>query len=108
MSARSVNAAEALQSKLSALENAQATAVRTRVLPDGRIRYYGPEIPARNPGLTRGAGPALEWDPATGRVRLWWESHDQAGNITRVHPKMINGQTVDSPHYPPTGKELGQ
>jgi hypothetical protein len=39
---------------------------------------------------------------------MWWESYDQAGNVTRVHLKMINGQQVDAPHYPPTGKELGQ
>lgn len=106
--ASSVNAAEALGSKLSALEGAQGSAARTRMLPDGRIRYYGAEKAARTPGPTRGAASALEWDPATGRVRMWWESYDQAGNVTRVHPKMINGQQVNAPHYPPTGKELGQ
>jgi filamentous hemagglutinin len=36
------------------------------------------------------------------------ESYDQAGNVVRVHPKTINGQQVIGPHYPPTGKELGQ
>ncbi len=27
-------------------------------------------------------------------------------DVSRVHPKSINGQTVSSPHYPPTGKEV--
>lgn len=106
--ASSANAGAALRSKLSALEDAQAGAARTRVLPDGRIRYYGPEKLAREAGPTRGAAPALEWDPGTERVRMWWESYDHAGNVVRVHPKMINGQQVNAPHYPPTGKELGQ
>jgi hypothetical protein len=39
---------------------------------------------------------------------MWWESYDQAGNVSQVHPKMFNGQQVNAPHYPPTGKELGQ
>jgi hypothetical protein len=36
------------------------------------------------------------------------ESYNQAGNVNRVHPKMINGQQVHSQHYPPTAKELGR
>lgn len=105
--AESVNAAAALRSKLSALENAQKTAVTTRTLPDGRIRYYGGETPASKPGPTRGAAYVTEWNPNTGQVRAWMESYNQAGEVTRVHPKMINGQSVNSPHYPPTGRELG-
>ena len=106
--ASNVNAQAALRSKLSALENAQNTAARTRTLPDGRVRYYGAETPARTAGPTRGASYVTEYNPRTGQVRSWMESYDHAGNVTRVHPKMINGQTVNSPHYPPTGKELGQ
>ena len=34
------------------------------------------------------------------------ESHDHFGNVTRVHPKMINGQNVQGQHYPPTKTEL--
>ncbi len=108
MAAKGADAAAALRSKLSALENAQQTAARTRTLPDGRVRYYGPETPARTPGPTRGASYVTEHNPATGQVRSWMESYDQAGNVTRVHPKMIDGQPVNLPHYPPTGKELGQ
>jgi hypothetical protein len=103
----SVNAATALQSKLSALETAQQTAARTRALPEGRIRYYGAETAASKPGPTRGASYVTEWDPKTGNVRSWMESYGQAGDVSRVHPKMINGQTVNAPHYPSTGKELG-
>jgi len=106
--ASNVNAQAALQSKLSALENAQHTAARTRTLPDGRIRYYEAETPARTAGPTRGASYVTEYNPQTGQVRSWMESYDHAGNVNRVHPKMINGQTVNAPHYPPTSKELGQ
>jgi hypothetical protein len=106
--ASSVNAGIALQSKLSALQRAQRTAARTRELPDGRIRYYEAERLASKPGPTRGNAYVTEWDPATGRVRSWAESYDHSGNVTRVHPKMINGQQVNGPHYPPTGQELGR
>ena|GEM_PF-3585072 len=106
--ASSVNASAALGKKLSALEDFQSKAVRTRMLPDGRIRYYDVERVARTPGPTRGNAMVLEWNPSTGRVRMWAESYDHAGSVARVHPKMINGQDVIAPHYPPTGKELGQ
>ena len=78
------------------------------MLPDGRIRYYGPETPASSPGPTRGAAFVTEWDPKTGTVRQWMESYDHAGKVLRVHPKSVNGQQVIGPHYPPTGKELAQ
>jgi len=105
--AANANAAAALASKLSALEGAQATAARVRVLPDGRIRYYEAERAARTAGPSRGSSYATEWNPANGNVRSWNEVYDQAGEVNRVHPKMINGQTVNSLHYPPTAKELG-
>jgi RHS repeat-associated protein len=104
--AESVNASAALRSKLSALEDAQQTAARTRTLPDGRIRYYEAETLASKPGPTRGAAYTTEWDPATGRVRSWMESYNHAGEVTRVHPKMLNGETLNSPHFPPTAREL--
>ena len=104
--AHSVNAQKALQSKLSGLEKAQATAAKIKKLPDGRIRYYGAEVPAKNPGKTKGASFVTEYDPATGKVRQWMESYDSSGNVNRVHPKSINGETVKSTHYPLTGKEL--
>lgn len=106
--ASSVNAADALRAKLSALQNAQKGAATTRTLPDGRIRYYGPERAATMPGPTRGASFVTEWDPKTGTVRQWMESYDHAGNVVRVHPKMLNGQELIGPHFPPTGKDLGQ
>ena len=106
--ASSVNAGAALNSKLGALEKAQRESVRVRQLPDGRVRYYNAERAPRTPGPTRGNAYVTEWDPATGRVRSWAESYDHAGNVTHVHPKMINGQQIIGPHYPPTGSELGQ
>lgn len=104
----SANAARALSRKLSAVEDAQATAARVRNLPDGRIRYYEAERTARTAGPSRGSSYVTEWNPANGNVRSWNEVYDQAGNVNRVHPKMINGQTVDSLHYPPTARELGR
>ncbi|MCB9497029.1 MAG: RHS repeat protein [Fibrobacteria bacterium] len=105
--AESVNAQTALTAKLSALEDAQSTAATTRNLPDGRIRYYDAEAPARTVGPTRGASYVTEYNPNNGNVRSWMESYDQTGNINRVHPKMLNGQTLNSWHFPPTAKELG-
>jgi len=104
----SVNAGTALRSKLSALQGAQKDAANIRFLPDGRIRYYDPETPARTPGPTRGASYVTEWDPSTSGVRSWMESYDQFGNVNRVHPKTKDGFSVNSAHYPPTGKELGK
>ncbi|EUC19011.1 RHS repeat-associated core domain containing protein-containing protein [Burkholderia sp. BT03] len=68
--------AEKLRRKLSALEGAQATADRTRVLPDGRIRYYDKEALARTVGPTRGRSHVTEWTPATDQVRAWEETYD--------------------------------
>ena len=104
--AASTNAQAALRAKLSGLQKAQETAAVTRTLPDGRIRYYTQEVPARTEGPTRGASFATEFDPKTGSTRQWMESYDHAGEVIRVHPKSINGQPVDAQHYPPTGAEL--
>ena len=104
--ASNVNARDNLTKKLSALEDAEKRAVKKRILPDGRVRYYGPERPARTPGPTRGNSIVTEYDPKTGQVRQWMESYDHAGGVTRVHPKMIDGQQTKSPHYPPTGAEV--
>lgn len=106
--ATSANAADALSRKLGALEKAQLGSARTVDVGDGRVLYYGPEIPARTAGPTRGASLVTEHDPITGRVRQYYESYDRDGNSIRVHPKMIDGLPVDSWHYPPTGRELGR
>lgn len=104
--ATSVNAAAALRAKTSGLQKAQQTAAITKTLPDGRIRYYTQERPARTTGTTRGASFATEYNPKTGSTRQWMESYDHSGNIIRIHPKSINGQSVNAQHYPPTGAEL--
>jgi hypothetical protein len=106
--ASNVNAGNALNSKLSALQTAQQNAAKVEVLPDGRIRYHSAEVPATKTGPTRGASYVTEWDPKTNTVRSWMESYNQTGDITRVHPKMIEGQSVDSQHYPPTASEVKQ
>ena len=102
----SINAQVALSKKLSALESAQRSAVKIKTLPDGRVRYYDKERFAKNPGPTRGNSLVTEYNPKTGGVKQWMESYDHNGNINRVHPKSVNGQVVDSIHYPPTGAEL--
>jgi RHS repeat-associated protein len=104
----SINAQSALRSKLSGLQKAQQNAANTRELPDGRIRYYTKEVPARNEGVTRGASFVTEYNPVTGQVKQWMENYNQSGQINRVHPKSIDGQTLNSQHYPPTAKELGE
>ncbi|WP_305397175.1 hypothetical protein [Vibrio penaeicida] len=105
--AGNVNAQSALRAKLSGLEKAQQNAATTRQLPDGRVRYYTKEVKARSEGPTRGASFVTEHNPKNGNVRQWMESYDHSGQVNRVHPKSINGQTVNSQHYPPTAKELG-
>jgi hypothetical protein len=104
--AENVNAAIYLGKKLSQLEAAHVNASTTRILLDGRIRYYEVEISARNPGVTRGAARVTEYNTLTGQTRVWHECYDHSGNVLRVHSKQINRQDIISPHYPPTGEEL--
>ncbi len=103
---RCLSPLERLQKQLRTDVNAQINAARTRFLPDGRIRYYGGERPARREGSTRGASYVTEYDPSTGGIRGWMESYDHKGSVTRVHPKMVDGEVLDKPHYPPTQQEL--
>lgn len=95
-----------MNKKMCALENAQASSVKTEELLDGRIRYYELEKLSRNVGSTKGASYVTEYNPHTGQVRSWYECYDHAGNVNRVHPKMIDGQDVIGQHYPPIGMEL--
>jgi RHS repeat-associated protein len=97
-----------LDRKLSALQNAQSTSERERILPDGRVRYYEKEKLSRTPGPTRGRSHATEYNPRTGQVRAWEETYDHSGKINRVHPKMNNGKQLNLPHYPPTKADIDQ
>jgi filamentous hemagglutinin len=99
------NAQAALSSKLRQLEKAQREAAKTRELPDGRVRYYSAERLASKPGPTRGNSYVVEHNPSTGQVKSWMESYDHKGNVTRSHPKSMDGQTLKSQHFPLTGKE---
>ena len=100
------NAQVALDKKLRALKKAQTKAVKTKHLPDGRIRYYDKERPSKTPGPTRGSVHVTEFNPHKNFIRTWSECYDYSGNINRVHPKMINGEDLFAQHYPPTYKEL--
>ncbi|CBX22325.1 MafB family polymorphic toxin [Neisseria lactamica] len=104
--AHSANAQSALAKKLSGLEDAQNSASRTKTLPDGRIRYYEAERFARSEGRTRGNSFETEYNRRSGSTRQWTENYDHSGNVTMVHPKSINGQSVTFQHYPPTKQEL--
>lgn len=104
--AENVNAGVNLSRKLSQLQDAQQISARTRVLPDGRIRYYELERLSKSAGPTRGASYVTEYNPLTGKVRGWNECYDHFGNVNRIHPKDLNGQRLQSPHYPPTKSEL--
>jgi filamentous hemagglutinin len=104
--ASNANAQAALKAKLSGLQKAQQSAVVTKTLPDGRVRYYTQEVQARTDGPTRGASFVTEYNPSTGSTRQWMESYDHSGKVIRVHPKSIDGRPVNAQHYPPTGAEL--
>ncbi len=105
-SAQSPNAAEALSRKYRALQKAQRTAVRIEDTSNGTVKYYTAEEPAHTTGSTRGASYVTEYNPKTGEVTSKIESYDYSGNVTRIHPKMLNGQPLVSQHYPPTAMEL--
>ena len=70
------------------------------------MRYYTQERFSTKPGLTRGAAYVTEHNPRTGQIRSWIESYDHAGNVNRVHPKMLDGHNIVGQHYPPTKVEL--
>jgi hypothetical protein len=104
--ATTYNAHVSINNKLDALEKAQARAIKTENLPDGRIRYYTKETFSITPGPTRGSSYITEYNPNTGQIRSWMECYDHAGNVNRVHPKMLDGQKLEAQHYPPTQSEL--
>ena len=104
-SAKNANSSVNMGKKLSELQKAQSTAEKTKNLPDGRIRYYTKESPAKTTGPTRGRSHVTEYNPKTGQVRSWEETYTHTGQVNRVHPKNIDGQKVESTHYPLTGKE---
>lgn len=57
-------------------------------------------------GLTSGGCTHVtEHNLTSGQVRTWSECYDSQGNVSQVHPKMIDGNILDSQHYPPTKKE---
>ncbi|WP_207669394.1 hypothetical protein [Dehalobacter sp. 14DCB1] len=66
-----------------------------KVLPDGRIRYYGELEPAAKSGEMAGRRVVQELDPATGNIRTWQETLDHAGNIRQVRPQL----GPDKTHY---------
>ncbi|MBI2352821.1 hypothetical protein HYV11_01085 [Candidatus Dependentiae bacterium] len=80
--------------------------ITKKELKDGRIRYKTLETSARTFGPTRGASYVTEYNPFTKQLTSWYESYGHSGEIIRVHPKMKNGDLVEKPHYPKTGKEI--
>jgi len=58
-----------------------------RELPDGRMRFYGEETPARTPGEMSDGRLVREWDPARDIQRTWYETLDHEGNIRIVRPE---------------------
>ena len=51
------------------IQDMQKHATRSRNLSNGKIRYYGIEMPATNPAPTRGGYNVLEGDPKTLKTR---------------------------------------
>lgn len=83
------NAGISLTTKLRQLETIQQTAAKTRILPDGRIRYYKAERMAAYPGRTRGSAYVTEYNPTTGQVRGWNECYDQFGDVKGTNTAQI-------------------
>jgi len=106
ISVNSPNAREALNLKLRALSDAQSSAEKVIELSNGKIRFYDKFRPARNPGPTSGARFVTEFSPETGELVQWNENYDNLGSVNRVRLKNINGMQINSPHFPPTAKEL--
>ncbi|XTP08753.1 RHS repeat-associated core domain-containing protein [Streptomyces albus subsp. chlorinus] len=57
-----------------------------RELPDGRYRFYGDVKEAQKPGVIAGRRLVREWDPDSGRTRIWHESVDHEGRVRIVRP----------------------
>jgi filamentous hemagglutinin len=87
-------------------QHKQQSAVHTRLLPDGRVRYYDIRKKSDTQGPTLSASFVTEHNFATGKVRAWYECYDCLGNVNRIHPKNLNGQDLLSPHYPPIASEI--
>ncbi len=62
-----------------------------RELENRRIRYFGRFVTASKLGEMAGARLVREWNPATGKVRTWYETLDHSGNIRSVAPKPPTG-----------------
>lgn len=57
--------------------------------------------------MTRGRSYVTEFNPSNVRVKTWMECYNHNGMVNRVHPKQLNGQELNSIHFPPIAKELG-
>ena len=68
----------------------------TQSTPYGRIRYYKLENPSANNGILQEG----MYENCT-NVEIMMEM------LIKYILKNINGQAVNSPHYPPTVKDLG-
>jgi hypothetical protein len=77
-----------------------------RELPDGRIRYYSVETPARTADYMRGERYVVEHNTRTGRVKSWKETVNQQGKIEMIHLDTINGMILEVPHCPYTPPDL--
>ena len=58
-----INAQAAMNQKMRTLQRAQSSARIIEKIPEGRVRYYGPEKAARTPGPTRGSCYVTEHNP---------------------------------------------
>ena len=58
-----------------------------RNLENGRIRYYGNLKPPDTPGEMVGHRRVREWDPLTGKARLWFETVDANGTVRIARPQ---------------------
>lgn len=97
----------------SSYARAEKEASHKKVLPNGTVRFYMKEKPSSAPGYDkpmrmRGSYYVKEYNPNTKNYRSWYETCDAQGTPKMVHPKSVNGKSVNAPHYPPTGKDRAE
>ncbi len=107
VSSDSANAREALRTKLRAIQKAQVSA-DISTSSGNSVKFYQPFRSARTPGETAGSRFVMQYNFETGDLYEWNETYDHSGNVNRVHLKGVNGIPIDSPHFPPTAKELSE
>lgn len=95
-----------MRNKLSALTKAQNVSEKVETNSSGVTRYYRKFRMARATGPSAGSRFVTVYDPKTGDLMEWNEVYDKSGAVNRINLKSINGIQINSPHFPPTLKDI--